>query len=107
MGAEITVTASNFEEEVLKSAKPVLVDFWAEWCVPCRMVGPILEEIAEEYKDTIKVAKVNVDNEGDLAAKYNIISIPTIMVFSEGEVKNQQVGAGSRQTLEELFKNLI
>ena len=107
MGSEVTVTAANFDEEVLGSSVPVLVDFWAEWCVPCKMVGPIIEEIAGEYEGKLKVAKVNVDEEGDLASKYNIISIPTIVVFNKGELANQQVGAGSKEALEGLFKDLL
>ena len=107
MAAEVTVTAANFDEEVLNSSIPVIVDFWAEWCVPCRMVAPILHEIAEEYDGKIKVAKVNVDEESDLASNYNIISIPTVMVFSGGEISNQQVGAGSKEAMEALFKDLL
>jgi thioredoxin 1 len=107
MGKEITVTTANFEQEVLKSDIPVLLDFWAEWCVPCKMIGPILEEIADAWEGKLKVGKVNVDQEGDLAGQYNIISIPTIMVFNGGEVVNQQVGAGSRQALEKLFTDLV
>lgn len=105
--AESAVTADNFEQEVLQETLPVLVDFWAEWCVPCKMIGPILSEIAQNYEGKIKIVKVNVDEEGDLAGQYNIISIPTLMVFKGGEVVNQQVGAGSKQAIEELFKPYI
>lgn len=103
MAKEVTITSANFEQEVVKSDIPVLVDFWAEWCVPCKMIGPILEEIAEAHAGKLKVAKVNVDQEGDLAGRFNIISIPSLMVFKGGEVVNQQVGAGSRQAIEKLF----
>lgn len=103
MSNEVTVTADNIEAEVLKSDIPVIVDFWAEWCVPCRMVAPVLEEIARDYDGKLKVAKVNVDEQGDIAVRYNIISIPTLLVFKGGEVVNQQVGAGSRQAIEDLF----
>ncbi len=103
MSNEVTITAANFESEVLKSDIPVIVDFWAEWCVPCRMIAPVLEEISTEYADRVKVAKVNVDEVGDLAQQYNIISIPTLMVFNGGEVVKQQVGAGSKQAIVDLF----
>ena len=88
----INVTNANFETVVLQSDKPVLVDFWAAWCGPCRMVIPIVEEIAEERKD-IKVVKINVDEEQELAAKFQIMSIPTLMVFKNGKVTNQAQGA--------------
>lgn len=107
MAKELTIGAANFEKEVLQSDIPVLVDFWAEWCVPCKMIGPILEEIAEAYDGSLKVGKVNVDQEGDLAQQFNIISIPSLMLFKGGEVVNQQVGAGSREAIEKLFKDYI
>ena len=86
------VTKETFESQVLHSDKPVLVDFFATWCGPCRMVGPILEEIAEERED-IKVVKIDVDQEPELAAKYGVASIPTLFVIENGEVKNQAMGA--------------
>jgi len=104
MGKEIVVTSQNFEQEILKSEVPVLVDFWADWCVPCRMVAPILEEIAGEYSDKLKVTKINVDEESELASRYSIISIPTMLLFKNGEVVNQKVGAGSRKEIESIFK---
>ena len=107
MSAEVTITADNFEAEVLQSDVPVLVDFWAEWCVPCRMVAPVLEEIAQEYSGKLKVAKVNVDEVSDVAAKYSIISIPTLMVFKGGEMVNKQVGAGSKQAIANLFSDYL
>ena len=88
----VNINMNNFQEEVLNSEKPVLLDFWASWCGPCRMVGPILDEIAAERSD-IKVAKVNVDEQPELASKYKIMSIPTLMVLREGKVVNQALGA--------------
>ena len=107
MSAEVTITSDNFEAEVLQSDIPVLVDFWAEWCVPCRMVAPVLEEIAQEYSGKLKVAKVNVDEVSDIAGKYSIISIPTLMVFKGGEMVNKQVGAGSKQAIANLFSDYL
>ena len=89
---EITLTKTNFEAEVLKSDKPVLVDFWAPWCGPCRMLAPILAEIAEEKGDKIKVGKVNVDEEPDLAAKYGISGIPAVLLFKDGKIAATSVG---------------
>ena len=88
----ININKANFQEEVLNSDKPVLLDFWAPWCGPCRMVAPVVEEIAEERSD-IKVGKVNVDEEQDLAMQFGVISIPTLVVVKNGEVVNQAVGA--------------
>ena len=86
------ITKNNFQEEVLNSDKPVLLDFWASWCGPCRMIGPVLDEIAEERSD-IKVCKVNVDDEPELAAQYRVVSIPTLFVIENGKIVNQSLGA--------------
>ena len=90
--AVITITKENFEQEVLRSDKPVLLDFWASWCGPCRMVSPIVDEIAQERAD-IKVGKINVDEQPELAAKFGVMSIPTLVVMKEGRIVNQAVGA--------------
>ena len=89
---EIVLTVENFENEVLKSDIPVLVDFWATWCGPCRMIAPVIKEIAEEYQGKLKVGKVNVDEQGDLAVKYGISSIPTLLIFKGGEVVKKTLG---------------
>lgn len=107
MGAEVTITKDTFENEVLKADIPVLVDFWADWCVPCKMVAPILEEISEDYKGKLKIGKLNVDQGADLAAQYNVVSIPTLLLFKDGEVVDQKVGAGSKKDIEALFQDHI
>lgn len=89
----IHVTDKNFETEVLKSTTPVLVDFWAEWCSPCKMISPIIEEIAGELTGKLKVVKVNVDEAQQLAAKYNVMSIPTLLIFKDGSTVDSMVGA--------------
>ena len=90
--AELNITRENFEQEVLKSDKPVLIDFWAPWCGPCRMLSPTISDIAEEYKDKVKVGKVNVDEEEELAAMFRVSSIPLLVVMKDGKVVNSAVG---------------
>ncbi len=107
MAEEVTVTRSNFDAEVLKSPVPVVADFWAEWCGPCKMIAPILKELARDYKDKIKIAKIDVDAEGELAQQFNIVSIPTILVFSKGQVVKQQIGAVPRPALEKMIKEVL
>jgi len=94
----------NFEQEVIKSDKPVLVDFWAPWCGPCRAIGPIIEELAEGYKDSVKVAKINVDDNPKTATIYGVMSIPTIVLFKDGNVLEKLVGLVPKGRLEELIR---
>ena len=101
---EVILTKSNFEKEVLKSDIPVVVDFWATWCGPCRMIAPILEEIATEYEGKIKVAKANVDEEMGLAIEYKVEVIPTLFYFKDGKVNKKTVGV---VTKEEIVKNAL
>lgn len=103
----LIITKENFEEEVLKSDKPVLVDFWASWCGPCRTVAPIIDELAEEFDGKAKIGKVNVDEQGELAAKYRIMSIPTVMLIKAGEVAEKVIGARSKDEFSKLIAKNI
>lgn len=107
MSKEVTITESNFDQEVVNSDVPVLIDFWAEWCMPCKMIAPALDELAGTYEGKVKIGKVNVDEETDLASRYNIVSIPTLLVFNGGEVVKQHVGAAPKPALEGLFKEFV
>jgi thioredoxin 1 len=93
----VTLTAENFDQEVLKSGTPVLVDFWAEWCGPCKMVAPILDELAAEYDGKVKIGKVNIDDHQSLASEYGIRAIPTLLLFKAGQVADQIVGLRSKR----------
>lgn len=101
MSKPIELTDSNFEAEVLKSDKPVLVDFWAEWCGPCKMIGPLVEELATEYEGKAVIGKVDVDTNPEISAKFGIRSIPTLLVFKNGEIVDKQVGAVPKTVLSE------
>ncbi|MDO4977292.1 MAG: thioredoxin [Eubacteriales bacterium] len=102
--AEIKVTQANFESEVLKSDKPVLLDFWATWCGPCRMLSPVIEEIANEYEGKIKVGKVNVDEEPALAQAFQVASIPTLVVMKDGKVASHSVGFQPKASIVKMFE---
>lgn len=102
--AEIKLTDQNFEQEVLRADMPVLVDFWASWCGPCQMLSPVIAEIAEEYAGKVKVGKVNVDEQPNLANRYGIASIPTVMLFKNGEVVNTSLGYRPKNDLETMLK---
>ena len=101
------VTDANFDSEVLRSGTPVLVDFWAPWCGPCRAVAPAVDAIAQEFKDRLKVVKLNTDEEQEIAIKYGVVSIPTLMVFKNGELASRQVGAAPKSQLEQWISSAI
>ena len=103
----IEVTDSNFEEQVLQSDKPVIVDLWAEWCGPCKMVGPIVDEIGEEYDGKVVVAKVDIDSNPHIPSKYRVRNIPTLLFFKDGELKDKQVGAVPKKTLLQKLEPLL
>ena len=95
----VTLTQENFAAEVLQASAPVLVDFWAEWCGPCKMIGPILDELAEEYNGRVKIGKVNIDEQPELATQYGVRAIPTLLLFHQGQVADQMVGLRSKRDL--------
>lgn len=101
------VNAANFEAEVLQSPAPVLLDFWAGWCGPCRMISPFIDQIAKEYEGRLKVGKVNVDEEEELSARHGITTIPTLVVYKGGQIVNQAAGAFPKKTIEALFQDSL
>lgn len=102
--AEIILNKDNFESEVLKSDMPVLVDFWAAWCGPCKMLAPTIAELAEEYKGKVKVCKYNIDDDASVAIKYGVASIPTVLLFKEGEVADKSIGFVPKAEIEAMLK---
>ena len=107
MSDPIELTDDNFESEVIKSDKPVLVDFWATWCTPCQMVSPIVEEMAKDYADRLKVGKVNVDQNSKTASQYGIMSIPSLLFFKDGKVVDQVIGAVPKEHLKEKVDKVL
>ncbi len=107
MGEVKVTTRSRWEEDVIRSPIPVLVDFWAEWCGPCRMIAPVIEELAKEYGNRVKFLKLNVDENQDVAMKYQIYSIPTLLMFKNGEIIGQHIGATSKDVLKRFIENSL
>jgi len=104
----VSLTSQNFPEEVLKSAQPVLVDFWAEWCGPCKMIAPALDELADEFEGRVKIGKLNIENDQSVAAEYRVSGIPTFLMFKDGQVISQQVGiAGGKTKLKSLLDSAL
>jgi len=102
----VTLTQDNFAAEVLQSTTPVLVDFWAEWCGPCKMIAPVLDELAEEYDGKVKIGKVDIDQHQGIAAQYSVRAIPTLLLFSKGQVSEQMVGLRSKRDLKASFDRI-
>ncbi len=105
--AEVTLTDKTFDREVLQSDIPVLVDFWAEWCGPCKMQNPILEDVEKEFTGKVKIGKLNVDENPETAGKYSVMSIPTLLLFKKGEIVKQMIGVQSRETILNEFSKVL
>ena len=102
----LKITKNDFEEKVIQAVKPAMVDFWAHWCGPCRLAGPIIDELAKQYKDKIIMAKVNVDEEGELANRYKVMSVPTVIMFKDGKEVDRQIGFVGKEGYEEMIRKL-
>jgi thioredoxin 1 len=107
MSNGIDLTNDNFETEVLNAPIPVLIDFWAPWCGPCKMIGPFIDQLAGEYEGRVRICKVNVDEQGELAGRHGVVSIPTLVVYDKGNPVRQQAGALPKNAIENLFKDLV
>ena len=107
MSSEIQLTDDTFEKEVMQSPQPVLVDFWAPWCGPCRMLGPIVDELAKEYAGKVKVAKLNTDDNPHVASKFNVMAIPTMLFFKGGNVEQQLVGVHSKADIKKMLDQIV
>jgi thioredoxin 1 len=107
LSSSIVVNDANFEKEILMSSVPVLLDFWASWCMPCRMIGPFIDQLAQEYEGRLKVGKINVDEDTELAGRHSVVSIPTLVVYKDGKIVNQAAGAFPKQNIEALFKDFL
>jgi thioredoxin 1 len=107
MNNSVVITHDNFESEVIRSPIPVLIDFWASWCQPCKIIAPFLDELAGEYSGRVKIGKVNVEEEGELAEKHRIVSIPTLILYKGGEAAGQRIGAVPKHEIESLFKDFL
>ena len=105
--ATLKITDENFDTEVLKSSKPIVVDFWAEWCGPCKQIGPILEEISEEKKSTVRILKLNIDENPEIPQKYNVRGIPTLMLFKEGKLIDTKVGSLPKSVLSDWIDSFL
>lgn len=103
----VILDSNNFEEEVINSDVPVLVDFWAAWCAPCRMIAPIIDQLADEFDGKAKIAKLNVDEQGELAGRYKVMSIPTLILFKDGEIVDQTMGARPKGELVKLIQKAL